>query len=158
MLVLRHFGAAHIHRLQQIAPCFYLRSLTNQDKYSQFPITKVVELWPLNSTRYFRPAPPHTPLSVGMNSLPPAGETRSCSLMRGKVRNPAHMNDPASHYSSLLTSPQSGQLIRTLRSRRLFITTLTELKAIAALARMGLSIRPVNGYNAPAAMGMPTTL
>lgn len=44
------------------------------------------------------------------------------------------------------------------RSLRLFITTLTELKAMAALARTGLSIRPVNGYKAPAATGMPTTL
>ena len=38
------------------------------------------------------------------------------------------------------------------------MTTLTELKAIAALASTGLNIRPVNGYNAPAATGTPTTL
>ena len=44
------------------------------------------------------------------------------------------------------------------RSLRLFITTLTELNAMAALANTGLNIRPVNGYNAPAATGMPTTL
>ena len=54
--------------------------------------------------------------------------------------------------------PKSGQLIRTLRSRRLFITTLTELKAMAALARTGLSINPVKGYKAPAARGIPITL
>lgn len=58
----------------------------------------------------------------------------------------------------LPTPPKSGQLIRTLRSRRLFITTLTELKAMAALARTGLSISPVKGYKAPAAMGIPITL
>lgn len=58
----------------------------------------------------------------------------------------------------LPTPPQSGQLIRTLRSRKLFITTLTELKAMAALARTGLSINPVKGYKAPAARGIPITL
>lgn len=42
--------------------------------------------------------------------------------------------------------------------RRLFMTTLTELNAMAALASTGLNIRPVNGYNAPAATGMPITL
>lgn len=50
------------------------------------------------------------------------------------------------------------QLMRAVRSRKLFITTLIELNAIAALAKTGLSIRPVNGYNAPAAMGIPSTL
>lgn len=50
------------------------------------------------------------------------------------------------------------QLICTLRSRKLFITTLTELNAMAALASTGLSISPVKGYKAPAATGMPTTL
>lgn len=55
-------------------------------------------------------------------------------------------------------TPLPGQLIRTLRSRKLFITTLTELKAMAALAKTGLSISPVKGYKTPAAMGMPITL
>lgn len=44
------------------------------------------------------------------------------------------------------------------RIRRLFDTTDTELSAMAALATIGLSIKPVNGNNAPAAIGMPTTL
>src|SRR5438045_3611089 len=44
------------------------------------------------------------------------------------------------------------------RRRRLFDTTLTELNAIAALARIGLRRMPKNGYSAPAATGMPTTL
>ena len=44
------------------------------------------------------------------------------------------------------------------RNRRLFPTTLTELKAIAALARMGLSSIPNAGYKMPAAIGMPITL
>jgi hypothetical protein len=37
-------------------------------------------------------------------------------------------------------------------------TTLTELKAIAAPAIMGLSIKPVKGYRIPAAIGMPIEL
>ena len=41
---------------------------------------------------------------------------------------------------------------------RLFVTTLTLLKAIAALARMGLSSSPNAGYSTPAAIGTPTTL
>ena len=50
------------------------------------------------------------------------------------------------------------QLIRAVRSRKLFITTLMELNAIAALARTGFSMRPMTGYKAPAAIGMPSTL
>jgi hypothetical protein len=41
---------------------------------------------------------------------------------------------------------------------RLFVTTLTELRAIAAPAIIGLSINPVSGYSTPAATGMPITL
>src|SRR6202008_446052 len=42
--------------------------------------------------------------------------------------------------------------------RRLFVTTLNELKAIAALASTGLSSNPQTGYRIPAAIGIPTTL
>jgi hypothetical protein len=52
----------------------------------------------------------------------------------------------------------SGQARRARRSRKLFVTTLTELIAIAALATIGLSIRPVTGNSTPAAMGIPITL
>jgi hypothetical protein len=52
----------------------------------------------------------------------------------------------------------SGQARRARRSRKLFVTTLTELKAIAALAMIGLSINPVTGYRTPAAIGIPITL
>src|SRR5690606_6927276 len=43
-------------------------------------------------------------------------------------------------------------------SRRLFPTTLTELNAMAALARIGLSSTPNAGYSAPAAIGIPALL
>ena len=46
----------------------------------------------------------------------------------------------------------------TRRSRKLLVTTLTELNAIAALAIIGLSNSPNAGYNTPAAIGMPITL
>ena len=39
-----------------------------------------------------------------------------------------------------------------------FAITDTELKLIAALAMMGLSNTPKNGYNAPAATGTPSAL
>ena len=52
----------------------------------------------------------------------------------------------------------SAQARRARRSRKLFVTTLTELIAIAALAMIGLSIKPVTGNNTPAAMGIPITL
>ena len=52
--------------------------------------------------------------------------------------------DVAPHLRLHLSSSLS-QGRRTLRSRRLFVTTLTELSAIAALAMIGLSIRPVTG-------------
>ena len=41
---------------------------------------------------------------------------------------------------------------------KLFVTTLTELSAIAAPAIIGLNKNPLMGYNIPAAMGMPMTL
>jgi hypothetical protein len=44
------------------------------------------------------------------------------------------------------------------RNRKLLLTTLTELNAIAAPAIMGSSKNPFTGYNTPAAMGMPITL
>ncbi|MDT7858834.1 MAG: hypothetical protein RQ930_02190 [Candidatus Aenigmarchaeota archaeon] len=39
-----------------------------------------------------------------------------------------------------------------------FVTTLTELKAIAAAAIMGFNNIPKNGYNMPAAIGIAATL
>ena len=41
---------------------------------------------------------------------------------------------------------------------RLFMTTLTELRAIAAPAIIGSSKKPLMGYNTPAASGMPMML
>jgi len=52
----------------------------------------------------------------------------------------------------------TGQIARKRRSLRLLLTTLTELNAIAALARIGLRSRPKAGYRMPAAIGIPTTL
>lgn len=46
----------------------------------------------------------------------------------------------------------------TLRNRRAFEITETELNVIAALANMGLSNTPTNGYRTPAATGTPTRL
>jgi hypothetical protein len=51
-----------------------------------------------------------------------------------------------------------GHISLARRSRKLFATTLTELKAMAALARMGLSSNPKTGKSAPAATGIPMTL
>ena len=45
-----------------------------------------------------------------------------------------------------------------LRSRSAFVITETELKLMAAAARMGLSSTPKNGYSTPAAMGTPIAL
>lgn len=42
--------------------------------------------------------------------------------------------------------------------RRELETTLTELKAMAAPAIMGLSKKPVKGYSMPAAIGIPREL
>ena len=46
----------------------------------------------------------------------------------------------------------------TRRSRNAFPITDTELNVIAALAIVGLSSRPKNGYRTPAPMGTPITL
>jgi len=44
------------------------------------------------------------------------------------------------------------------RRRRALVMTDTELKLIAAAAKMGLSRMPKNGYRMPAAMGTPRAL
>jgi hypothetical protein len=57
-------------------------------------------------------------------------------------------------------SPFNVNLIHSFThfNRKLFATTETELNAIAAPAIMGSKVNPVNGYNTPAAMGIPNTL
>lgn len=56
--------------------------------------------------------------------------------------------------------PQTAGLSQsaTLRRRRALAITETELKLMAALASIGLSSQPRNGYRTPAATGMPITL
>ena len=44
------------------------------------------------------------------------------------------------------------------RNVKLFVTTLTLDKLIAAAAKAGGSNQPVHGYSNPIANGMPTTL
>jgi hypothetical protein len=46
----------------------------------------------------------------------------------------------------------------TLRNRSAFAITETELNVMAALAIIGLSSKPKNGYSAPAAIGTPSKL
>src|ERR1022692_1687492 len=46
----------------------------------------------------------------------------------------------------------------TFLSRRALVITDTELKLIAAAAKIGLSSKPKNGYSTPAAMGTPMAL
>jgi hypothetical protein len=43
-------------------------------------------------------------------------------------------------------------------NRKLLLTTLTLLKAIAAPAIIGFNKNPVKGYKMPAAIGIPMTL
>ncbi|SPF41416.1 conserved hypothetical protein [Candidatus Sulfotelmatobacter kueseliae] len=46
----------------------------------------------------------------------------------------------------------------TLRNRSALVITETELKLMAAAAKMGLKSNPKNGYSTPAAIGTPTAL
>ncbi len=75
-------------------------------------------------------------LHVGPGTLP-AVRTRSCQSPANAIK--------ADHSSSFL-------------SRSEFVMTETELKLIAAAARMGLSRIPKNGYSTPAATGTPIEL
>ena len=43
-------------------------------------------------------------------------------------------------------------------NRKLFVTTLTELKAMAAPAIIGFKTNSFTGYKIPAAIGIPITL
>jgi len=70
--------------------------------------------------------------------------------------HPPTIHPPAIHPPVM--SPVRPHPSLTRRSRRLFATTLTELNAIAALARIGDRSNPNAGYSTPAATGMPTTL
>lgn len=58
----------------------------------------------------------------------------------------------------MTTGIAGGHSSIAVRRRRLLVTTLTLLMAIAALAMMGERSQPVRGNSTPAAMGMPTTL
>ena len=53
--------------------------------------------------------------------------------------------------------PRPGRASKP-RSRSEFVTTLTELSAMAPAASAGLSVVPVNGYSSPMATGIRTTL
>ena len=66
--------------------------------------------------------------------------------MRGALANNRPEWLVASGYSS------------TFRRRKEFVMTETELKLMAAAARMGLSSSPKKGYSTPAAIGTPTEL
>ena len=46
----------------------------------------------------------------------------------------------------------------TFRKRSEFVITETELKLIAAAAKIGLNNKPKKGYSTPAAMGTPSEL
>jgi hypothetical protein len=48
--------------------------------------------------------------------------------------------------------------MRTLRSRKAFTTTETELELIAEAAIIGFKSKPKKGYSIPAAIGTPSAL
>lgn len=92
-----------------------------------------------------------------------------------KVLQPVHFHEPIikslrrikvltllkrflSHLSPLISHLSSLTYNLTRFSRKLFVTTVTELIAMAAPAIIGLSRKPVNGYSAPAAIGMAIIL
>jgi hypothetical protein len=60
--------------------------------------------------------------------------------------------------AGIIPSSERGTYRSTCLRRSAFVITETELKVIAALARMGLSNRPKKGYSAPAAIGIPIEL
>ena len=65
----------------------------------------------------------------------------------------------ASDCSTSNEGPRGSELQSFVRrSRSALLITETELKVMAALAIIGLSSNPTNGYNTPAAMGTPSTL
>ena len=63
----------------------------------------------------------------------------------------------AAHRRAAFAGRRRGY-VRAARKRSALPMTDTELSAIAALAMMGLSRMPSQGYSTPAATGMPMTL
>ncbi len=61
-------------------------------------------------------------------------------------------------YEETATARRLRRYSCNLRNRSALPITDTELKVMAALAMMGLSKSPKNGYSTPAAIGTPSTL
>lgn len=59
---------------------------------------------------------------------------------------------------SVIHSSYPNHVSAILLNRKLFVTTITELSAMAAPAIIGSSSVPVNGYKAPAATGIAMML
>jgi len=57
-----------------------------------------------------------------------------------------------------MTLPEARSYNFTRRSLSALVITETELNVIAALAIIGLSKTPKNGYKTPAAIGIPSVL
>ena len=82
-------------------------------------------------------------------------------LRLGALRVPRERSGSAERFRSesgkVHPTPRKAQ-IRAWRRRNALATTVSELRLIAAPANIGLSSHPVNGYNNPAASGIPAAL
>ena|SRR5215470_9482690 len=102
----------------------------------------------------------------------PFAENRDVTSTENRQRVPFHLFDILAHQHRIVicsrtigTSDQNEPCPSrlcghntTFLSRNEFVITETELKLIAAAARIGLSSTPKNGYNTPAAIGTPIEL
>lgn len=99
--------------------------------------------------------------STGRVAQRRAGSIEKSVIVRTAVRS-ACSACSSKHRATFTRATRRHEGYRGLSRRRLRRSALamtdTELRLMAALAIIGLSKRPKSGYNAPAAMGTPTTL
>ena len=87
-----------------------------------------------------------------------AGNSRArLQSLRWRARTAAPPIDSAIGANRRITSAD-GQGCASRRSRSALPTTDTELTLIASAAMTGDNSNPVNGYNTPAAIGIPSAL
>jgi hypothetical protein len=99
---------------------------------------------PMPSDHASTPFMPRSAWSVRLSQVKPAPSARASTAMPRR-------------YDASRTRPTGTPGVKP-RSRSAFVTTLTELIAIAALASTGSSSRPSHQYRAPAATGISSTL
>jgi len=101
----------------------------------------------------------HPRVLCGLCCLPTLNQSfLRCQVSRNRRTVDGDRRSLGLSYVVVLLFPRPDTYNFTLRSLSEFVITDTELKLIAAAAKIGLSSNPKNGYRTPAAIGTPIEL